>query len=300
MSTGQLEAGRHEFVVDGVRQAYHVAGQGPVCVAHPGGPGLDWAYLRSAELEKRFTVVYLEPVGTGGSGRLDPSDYGLATYVRYLAAVVDHLGVQRVHLLGHSHGGFVVQKYALAYPDRVAGLILYSTSPESGPEFWTAAMAGLAAYPQRHPDEPEAVAVPTAFQRALAAEDDETLSLAFAAAIPVYFADFWPHQEEFASFRASIRMWREPAVAQDPVPFDVRAHLHELTVPVVVVVGRQDFICGPRWAQMLVDGIPGARMRVLEQSGHFGHVEQPAEFGAAVAAVLTDRAPVEGEGGDAT
>jgi proline iminopeptidase len=56
--------------VDGIRQVYHVAGRGPVCVAHSGGPGIHWAYLRSPELEERFTMVYLEPVGTGESGRL--------------------------------------------------------------------------------------------------------------------------------------------------------------------------------------------------------------------------------------
>ena len=58
--------------VDGIRQVYHVAGRGPVCVAHSGGPGIHWAYLRSPELEERFTMVYLEPVGTGESGRLQP------------------------------------------------------------------------------------------------------------------------------------------------------------------------------------------------------------------------------------
>jgi pimeloyl-ACP methyl ester carboxylesterase len=289
VGNGALEAGIHEVSVDGVRQVYHVAGRGPVCVAHSGGPGLAWEYLRSAELEERFTMVYLEPVGTGRSGRLNGSDdYRLDTYVRFLAAVVDHLGEPRVHVLGHSHGGFVVQKYALAHPDRIAGLILYSTSPETGPDFWADAMAGVAAYPQRHPDVAEADSVPMAFQRAVAAPDDDTLSRAFAETVPVYFADFWSRRAEFAPFQAAIRMWKEPAAAQDPSPFDVRAQLGELTMPVVVIAGRHDFICGLRWATMLMEGIPGAKLRVLEKSGHFGHVEQPAEFVQAAVAVLPE------------
>jgi len=287
VGTATLAPGVHEFSVEGVRQVYHVAGQGPVCVAHPGGPGLDYSYLCSAELEQHFTMVYLEPAGTGRSGQLKDADgYRVATYVRFLAALVDHLGQPQVYLLGHSAGGFVVQAYALDHLDRVAGLILYSTAPESGPDFWAGATAGLAAYPQRHPDVPEAAAVPESFRQALIAPDDETLSALFASALPVYFADFWRRRSEFASFRAAIRMAKVPALTQDPTPFDVRDRLGELGVPTVVIVGRHDFICGPGWATLLAEGIPDATMRVLEESGHFGHIEQPTEFADAAAQVI--------------
>ena len=147
-------------------------------------------------------MIYLEPVGTGESGRLATADeYCLDAYVRFLAAVVDHLGQERVYLLGHSYGGFVVMKYALQYPDRFAGLILYGTSPVTGPDFWAAAMAAVTAYPQQYPDIPEAAAIPAAFQQLETATDDDSLSRAFAAAVPIYFADFWARQAEFAPFR---------------------------------------------------------------------------------------------------
>ena len=273
--------------VDGIRQVYHVAGRGPVCVAHSGGPGMHWAYLRSPELEERFTMVYLEPVGTGESGRLaTANEYRLDTYVRFLAAVVDHLGQERVYLLGHSYGGFVVMKYALQYPDRFAGLILYGTSPVTGPDFWAAAMAAVTAYPQQYPDIPEAAAIPAAFQQLETATDDDSLSRAFAAAVPIYFADFWARQAEFAPFRAGLRIWVEPAEAEDPEPFDLRPRLAEIAAPTVVITGQHDFIGGPTWAVQLADGIPGAQLRVLARSGHFGHVEQPAEFADAAAQVL--------------
>ncbi|MGW6793172.1 alpha/beta fold hydrolase [Streptomyces chartreusis] len=49
------------------------------------------------------------------------SSMTFATYAAFLAAVVDELDAPRVHLLGHSHGGFVVQRDALEHPDRVPG-----------------------------------------------------------------------------------------------------------------------------------------------------------------------------------
>ncbi|MCO1577534.1 hypothetical protein M8C13_17385 [Crossiella sp. SN42] len=41
-----------------------------VCLVHSGGPGIHWEYLRMPEPERHLTMVYLEPVGTGQSGRL--------------------------------------------------------------------------------------------------------------------------------------------------------------------------------------------------------------------------------------
>ncbi|MFD3806902.1 alpha/beta hydrolase [Streptomyces sp. NPDC058619] len=273
--------------VDGVRMTYHVAGSGPVLVAHPGGPGFDYAYLRSPELEEHFTVVYPEPVGTGSSD--SPAAYGLDTYVHFLAALIDHLGEPRVHLLGHSHGGFIAQRHALDHPDRLAGLILHHTSPVAGPDWWAAAMAGLNAYPDLYPDQPEAAGIPAAFQSALNAADDEQLSTRLREAMPVYFADYWARRDEFADFLAGVHICAEPATAPDPEPFDVRDRLGAITTPTLVIAGRRDFICGPRWAVMLRDGIPGARLAVLEHSGHFGHIEQPAEFTRAITGLLPNR-----------
>src|SRR5262245_29458875 len=56
-----LATGEHRFTSDGVELAYHVAGAGPPCIVHPGGPGMEWSYLRMPELERRLTLVYLEP-----------------------------------------------------------------------------------------------------------------------------------------------------------------------------------------------------------------------------------------------
>ncbi|WP_307873222.1 alpha/beta fold hydrolase [Paractinoplanes ovalisporus] len=266
-----------------MRQVYHVAGQGPVCVAHSGGPGMDAGYLRSAELERHFTMVYLEPIGTGTSDRLaDPAGYVLDTYVRYFTALIDHLAEPRVHVLGHSYGGFVALRYALENPDRIAGLILYDTSPVTGPDFWAAAMAGVAAYPNRYPDVPEAAAIPAAFHEAESATDDEGFSAGLRITIPVYFADYWARRAEFAQFVKDLRVWSEPAGAEDPAPFDLRPRLAEILAPTVVIAGAKDFIGGQPWAGMLHSGISGSNLVVLPDSGHFGHIEQPEEFLQAV------------------
>jgi pimeloyl-ACP methyl ester carboxylesterase len=141
----------HQIVIDGVVQRYHVAGTGPVCLAHPGGPGAPYEYLRMPRLEESLTMVYVEPIGTGESGRLaEMTGYTVEAYARFLHGIIEHLAEPRVYLMGHSHGGFVAQAYALQHPERLAGLILYSTAATTVTEFWAEARRNADAFVERH------------------------------------------------------------------------------------------------------------------------------------------------------
>lgn len=282
MST--LEPGAHSLVVNGTRQAYHVAGAGPVMIAHSGGPGVDYSYLRSARLEELFTMVYLEPIGTGGSRPMPDGATYVDTYVDFLHAVVEHLNVPRVFILGHSHGGVVAQRFAVRHPDRVAGLGLYSSTPVTDAAFWAAASAEAAAYAERHPDIPAAAEAVAALDEPDEPRTDEEATASLRAVLPLYFADFWGRRAEFEPLQDNVRSY---AVRPGGATIDYRPDLPSITAPTVVLTGRQDFICGPIWARMLHHGIPGSRLVIIENSGHFAQIEQPDEFLAAVTGLLT-------------
>ncbi|MFJ9558877.1 alpha/beta fold hydrolase [Streptomyces fuscichromogenes] len=131
---GPLSPGTHSFRLGGITQRYHVHGTGPVCVAHPGGPGLFWDYLRMAALEECLTMVYVEPIGTGESGRLPshPHGYTYDRYSRFLQVLINRLHLPEVHLLGHGHGARVAAHHALHRPERLAGVILHEGEPVRG------------------------------------------------------------------------------------------------------------------------------------------------------------------------
>ncbi|MGH3168682.1 MAG: alpha/beta fold hydrolase, partial [Trebonia sp.] len=121
-----LTPGWHQVELDGVTQAYEVVGDGPVVFVHSGGPGIDSGeVMRMPLLERHMTIVYLDPIGTGKSGLLPGGDYSVAEYARRVELLRDHLDVANGFLLGHSHGGFVALQYALDYPGRMRGLIVY-------------------------------------------------------------------------------------------------------------------------------------------------------------------------------
>jgi proline iminopeptidase len=273
--------------VDGIEQRYHVHGTGPVLVAHSGGPGIGWEYLRLPLVEQHHTVVYVEPIGTGESGRLpDPADYVRATYVRFLHAIVEHLGAPRVTVLGHSHGGFVALEYALTHPDRVDGLILHDTSPVTGAEFWQQAVENMTNFVRDNEGKPGVDAIMPAFTANHAELSDAEITEVIRTILPAYFADYWGHEAEFAPMRAQARAWSASSQGQEPAPFDVRGRLGEIAVPTLVAVGAHDFICGPTWGRMLAEGIPGATYAEFANSGHMPHIEEPQDFDAAIRKVL--------------
>lgn len=131
-----LSPGTHTLSVHGIAACYHVYGRGPVCLVHPGGPGVFWDPMRMPAVEEQMTVVYAEPLGTGASGRLasHPHGYTRHLYADVLDRLIHHLQQDKVYLLGHSHGGFVAQRYALDHADRLTGLILYEGAPVTGEE----------------------------------------------------------------------------------------------------------------------------------------------------------------------
>ncbi|MBG6064516.1 alpha/beta fold hydrolase [Micromonospora ureilytica] len=273
------------MITNGVRQVYHVAGTGPVMITQSGGPGVEYAYLRSTRLEEHFTMVYPEIPGTGASGPLPEGSTYVDTYVGFLHSLVEHLGQARVHLLGHSHGGFTAQRFALNHPDRVAGLVLYSTSPTNGAEFWATEQAEVDAYLSRHAGNPEIATVAAAITSSVPLQTHAEKTDQLRAYLPINFADFWGRRAEFDRLRETVRAW---VVRPGNKRFDYRPELSSIGARTLVITGRHDFICGPVWSEMLHEGIPGSRLTILENSGHFGHLEEPTAFHEAVDWILTE------------
>lgn len=260
--------------------AYEVRGSGPPCIVLPGGPGLDATYLKSELFDRRFTTVYLDPLGTGASGRLAlPEQYSRKRDVAMLEGLRVALGLDKLCLLGHSAGGFIAQQYALDHPDHVRALILYSSSPTTGEDFTRQRLANLEWFKAK-PWWPDACASDAA--EAKATNDDE-LNAAFAPRFPVYFADWDSRPGDFKAALAGARISYERAKNRDDDgPFEVRARLDEIEVPTLIITGEKDFICGVVPSTWLARGITGAKLVVIPNAGHFSHIEKPDDFARAL------------------
>lgn len=266
---------------DGRELTYRKLGHGPVLVCHPGGPGFSSAYFGDlAALWEQFTLVMLNPRGTGGSDR--PSDrraYQIEDYVSDLDELRQHLGEERMNLLGHSHGGVVAMAYAASHPGRVRRLVLSSTLARFGPNQEAAMRSGM----EKRMTQPWCADAMAALEAEQAGrfESDQELSELVLREWPLYFAHYGPVEMGYLdSLRSELINADALKLFNDETftTFDLRSSLPGITALTLVITGDEDFICGPICAEEICAGIPEARMVVVGDAGHQLFVEQPQAF----------------------
>lgn len=265
---------------DGRTLAYRREGEGPVLVCHPGGPGFSSRYLvELAGLGERLTLVMLNPRGTDGSDRpADPRAYSTEDYVADVDELRLSLGLERIDLLGHSHGGIVAMAYAAAYPELVERLVLASTLAH----FDLAQEAAMEEAVQARSGEPwyaDARAALEAEQTGDFSTDEELADLAFRE-FPFYFASYG--EAETAYLERIRELPNADALHlfnREIFPtFDLRPDLARITAPALVIAGEEDFITGPACAREIAAALPDARLVLLPGVGHFIFVEAPERF----------------------
>jgi proline iminopeptidase len=265
--------------------SYERRGSGPLLVCHPGGPGGSAAeFLDFAGLDDTFELLLLSPRGSHGSDPAD--DYSLRSYVRDVEALRGHLGVERLNLLGFSHGGCVATAFAAAHPAGIDRLVLVDTLAVWGDE----AGAAMASAIERRKDEPWFAEAAKAIEEEQAGEFATPAELIanLRRQIPLYFHR-WEGNEKVGLLLAEDFAHAEPLRHFNTVEFpsfDLRAELRTIEAPTLVVVGDDDFIAGPVCADAIVRELPNARLVTIQDSGHFVYVEQPEAFRAALTGFL--------------
>jgi len=270
-------------------------GTGPMLVCHPGGPGFSSSYFSDlAGLFERFNLVMLNPRGTGASDRpADPNAYQVDDYVSDVEELRAHLGLERILLLGHSHGGVVAQAYAASHPGRVRRLVLASTLARFGPE-QNAAMEDGVEKRSGQPWYQDAMAA-LADEQAGKFKNDQELSDLYFREMPLYFAHYGPVEAGYLdTLRSesingdSLKLFNQE-VFTPSFSFDQRSLLSKITAPTLVLTGEDDFICGPLCAAEITSAIPGARQVIVGDSGHMVFIEQPQVFHDEVADFLLEK-----------
>ncbi|MGS1097160.1 proline iminopeptidase-family hydrolase (plasmid) [Aquamicrobium terrae] len=268
--------------VDGHRVRAYSFGKGPGTVlCLNGGPGLPCDYLREAHsclIDHGYRVVAFDQLGTGASDR--PDDASLWTIGRYVAeteAVRRELGLGKVHLLGHSWGGWLAIDYALTHPENLASLILADTVADiphlvSELERLRAALGSeTVAMMQKHEaegtlDHPEYMAAIT------------LLNYRHVCRLPE-----WP-----APVRRSLDDWNMgPYVTmQGPNEFLYTGNLKDwnrvpdlpkIKAPVLIVNGEHDELT-PACALRMKTAMPEAEVGIIRNSSHMPFYENPEDY----------------------
>jgi proline-specific peptidase len=258
----------------------------PVLALH-GGPGLPHESLEPLEAlaDGGRPVVFYDQLGCGNSTRpVDPEPWGVEPFLEELAAVRRELGLQRVHLLGHSWGGMLAMEHALAGTGGLASLVLVG-AVVSGPMVFECRRRF---YEKLPPDAREAIHRHEAAGRFDDPEYGEAMDLFYRRY--ACRLDPWPDWLNRALSKmdvgANAAMWGPPGAPGPLATLDLRPRLGGIGVPTLVLAGRHDGMTSGQEQEIQV-GIPGSELVVFEESSHYPFAEERESFLAALDGFLT-------------
>lgn len=218
-----------------------------------GVPGRAWVHQVPA-LSEHHRVAFFDHRGCGAS-RAAPGRYTMTLLAGDALAVMDHLGWERVHLVGVSLGGMVAQNLAITHPDRLRSLTLIATHP-GGPRGRRPPLRGLAA-----------------FLRAQVGPRRGRVEALRQLLFPPEFLSNCDQNWLNGVIRADFG---------DPVPLayrlsqihavhthDTRRDLHRLAgLPTLIIKPGRDLLVAPAQSDVLHRLIPGSRLVTLRDAGH--------------------------------
>jgi len=266
--------------VNGIRLYYEQAGSGsPLVWVHGFACGIRSWDAQVRELSGSRRVITYDVRGFGLSEAPDgAAAYSQAHCVADLAALIEHLGLERTALGGLSMGGNIALNFALAHPRRVSALIIADTG--AGSDDTGEWIEGSHRYAQ-------------------ACERGGVEAFAdLACANPLFarYIEQGPDRERFIrsclmTHRArGIAHTAREVLAKRPTLYSLEPRLKELRIPTLLIVGEHDTACVKVHAFMAAT-IPGARSVVLAGVGHLSNLEAPQVFNAHVRRFL-DEAPL--------
>jgi pimeloyl-ACP methyl ester carboxylesterase len=239
------------------------AGAGPAIVMiHGFGAAIDWWDEIAPALATDHRVIRVDLIGHGGTAA-PAAGYTIPHQAELVAAVLDRLGIDRVTVIGHSMGGEVATALAERNPARIAAMILIDSPPTAGTTFTVmthAAMTPVLGELLSHFETEEAI------RRGLAQ--------GFAPGFPVpekFVADL--ERLTYTAFRSA----HEDSIAyRTAKPTNERLAALKPVPRLLALTGTEDAIVPPDHAKYFAQ-VPGAKIVMIEGSGHSPMVEKPAQ-----------------------
>jgi pimeloyl-ACP methyl ester carboxylesterase len=263
--------------LDGGKLYYEVAGAGEaLALAHAGFVDSRMWDDQWEALAERYRVIRYDMRGYGRSDRLE----GAVNRRDELLALLNHLGVERAHLLGCSLGGAIMIDFALEHPNRVASLIPVSAVPGG--------------FSMQGEPPPNLLAMMAAVQQGDLARASELQLRIWVDGLFRQPEQVNPTVRERAAVMNRIAVENETwavADSQNVSPLNPPAaeRLRDIHAPVLAIAGALDHPEILRAADVMAGEIPAARKAIIAEAAHVPSMEKPAEFNRLVLDFLNSK-----------
>jgi len=278
MNTGQREG---YISVTGGKVWYLITGDGngvPLLVLH-GGPGCPHDYLEPLRyLSDERQVIFYDQLGCGKSDR--PDDLSLwqtERFVEELRQVRQALGLQQVHLFGHSWGTILAADYIFTQP---AGLqcVIFASPALSMPRWINDGVEYRKKLPRNVQDvlklhEANGTTASQDYQKAAQIYDRYYVCRMYPMPEPLIRASQGMGHNVYQT------MWgpTEGYVTGNLRNYDQTSRLDEISIPTLFTCGRFDE-ASPEATAWYQGFVPNAEMVVFEQSAHMAHLEESQKY----------------------
>ncbi|TPL46458.1 alpha/beta fold hydrolase [Mesorhizobium sp. B2-4-6] len=254
------------------------AGSGaPVLLIH--GVGMDAAIWQPqiAAMQGRFDVIAVDMLGHGASP-LPLENAGLSDFAEQAIRLLDHLGLDRVAVVGHSMGALVAQEIALRAPPRVSALVCLNAVFRRPPDLAQAVRERAAAL--GGPGDPSAIAA--------------TIARWFGNPIPPGLSD------AAATARAALESVDAEGYARTYRLFASADTAHadrlaNLTAPALFMTGSEDRNSTPAMSAAMARLAPAGRCVVLSGEKHMMTIASPQKVTQRITAFLDQVTAVQSE-----
>ncbi|PCE64611.1 alpha/beta fold hydrolase [Sediminicola luteus] len=273
------------FMTKGMEINYINVGKGPktLVFVHGLSSNLEAWSKNISELQNQFQCVALDLPGFGRSSKNAPA-YTPSFYAQTLLALLDHLNLEQVVLVGHSMGGQASIAFAQHYPDRLEKLVLV-------------APAGIETFTEKEAATLNQFMNPELVKNTSEAQIEQNYKLNFYA-MP---ADTETMIQDRKNIRTAADFDQHCIAITESVSGmlaePVYQNLGDIQKPVLVLFGAQDLLIPNRFlhptlttsgiAQTAVEQLPNATMALIPESGHFVQFEKPNEVNRAILKFLT-------------
>lgn len=251
----QVPAGEGFVGVPGARLWYwDTGGPGePIVLLHPAtGSAAIWLYQQPVFAAAGYRVIAYSRRGHLNTGRGDEAVAASNTASGDLHALIEHLKIERFHIVGSAAGGFIVPDYALAHPERLLSMTIASSQGGGDDPAYRATIARIASK--------QFLEMPASFRE---------LGPSYRAGNPEGVAQ-WEALEHASVVGPRIRQTNAHKLTWE--------NLDRISVPAQMFTGDADLYIPPHLMMEYASHIPNCETAIVPGSGHSAYWEQPAIF----------------------
>jgi len=215
-------------------------------------------------LSEHFQVVRLDFFDQGTSDKMKSETYTQSIQVDLIHALLSHLGIDKIHVVGISYGGEVALQFAIQYPNQIGRLLLFNTAPNTNAWLTEIGRSWIETGKTRNGSHYYKTTIPVIYSPHFYEERLDWMKKREQILIPIFSNPEFLDQMERLTLSAES--------------YDVRNQLSQITCPTLIISAEEDYLTPLPNQEFLHSHIKDSLWMKIPFAGHASMYEKPLLF----------------------